>query len=110
MLRVEMLYEDNPHACVGWQILEQFRERLQPAGGSANANDGKMVWNPAFRLLGFRLEVAVRLLCLPGSRLGVETLRALRLSIRALYCRSLRRRNFLAIFRFHRTSLTLNQQ
>ena len=49
MLRVEMLHQHETHAGIERQILEQFRERLQPAGGSANANDGKVVWSSALK-------------------------------------------------------------
>jgi hypothetical protein len=50
MLRVEMLHQHKPQARVEWQMLEQLPERLQPAGRSADANDGKVVWSPAFGL------------------------------------------------------------
>ena len=74
---------------------EQLRERLQPAGGGANANDGKAIWSPAFRL-----ELVVRFLFRHGRHLGVETLKISRLSIRTL---SYRLQNFLTVFRFHGT-------
>jgi hypothetical protein len=94
MLGVEMLHQHEPHACIGRQMFQQLRERFQPASGSANANDGKVVWSPAFKPVGFGLELAARLLCLPGRHLGAETLNASPFSIRTL---------FLTIFRFHRS-------
>jgi hypothetical protein len=61
-----MLYQHETHTGIEGQILEQFRERLQPAGGSANANDGKAVWSSALKPVGFGLDFVARFLCLPG--------------------------------------------
>ncbi len=40
---VQVLDEDERHARVGAQALEQLRERIEPAGGRADADD----WKPA---------------------------------------------------------------
>jgi hypothetical protein len=66
VLRVEMLHQYKTHTRIERQILEQFRERLQPAGGSANANDGKVVWSSALKPAGFGLYFVARFSCLPG--------------------------------------------
>ena len=102
MLRVEMLHQHETHAGIERQILEELRERLQPAGGSTNANDGKVVWSPTFRPVVFGLESVGRLSCLPGRYLDAETLNASPLSIRTLSYRSRRLQNILALFIFHR--------
>src|SRR5512133_3154080 len=41
VLGVEVLDEHKPHASVGRQMLQQLREGLQPAGGSADADEGE---------------------------------------------------------------------
>src|SRR6185437_14303415 len=41
MIRIEMLHEDEGHAGIGRQILQQLRERLQAAGGCADADYGE---------------------------------------------------------------------
>jgi hypothetical protein len=56
MLRVEMLHQNETHTGIERQILEQFRERLQPAGGSANADDGKVIWRSALSPVSFDLD------------------------------------------------------
>ena len=39
MLRIEMLHQHERHAGVEREMLEQLRERLQPAGRGADAHD-----------------------------------------------------------------------
>ena len=41
MIRIEMLHEDEGHAGIGRQILQQLGERLQAAGGCADADYGE---------------------------------------------------------------------
>jgi hypothetical protein len=38
---VQVLHQDECHARGGRQVREELRERLPPAGGSADADDGK---------------------------------------------------------------------
>ena len=39
--RIEVLHEYETHACVERQVLEQCRERLEPAGGRTDTHDRK---------------------------------------------------------------------
>jgi hypothetical protein len=39
VLRVEMLHEYEAHTRVEWQMLQERRERLEPAGGGPDAHD-----------------------------------------------------------------------
>jgi hypothetical protein len=39
MLRIEMLHQHIPHARIQRQVLQQLHERLQPAGGGADAHN-----------------------------------------------------------------------
>jgi hypothetical protein len=38
---IEMLYEHETHARIEGEVLEQYRERLEPAGGRADSHDRK---------------------------------------------------------------------
>ena len=50
---VEMLHEDEAEAGVGLEALQQLREGLKTAGGSANADDGE--WPPDVRSGSYRM-------------------------------------------------------
>ena len=41
--RVQVLDDDEGHAAVGRHVSQELLQRLQPAGGSADADDGKSV-------------------------------------------------------------------
>jgi hypothetical protein len=50
---VEMLYEDEAEAGIGLEVLQQLREGLKAAGGSANADDREWSVDVGFR--GYRI-------------------------------------------------------
>lgn len=55
MVGVEVLNEDESHARIGRQILDQLSKRLQAASGRADADYEKMLWNMTFERFSARL-------------------------------------------------------
>src|SRR5438874_427739 len=85
-------------------MFQQLCERLQAAGGCADADDGKIVRGPAFRIfgrLGFGLGWVAWVFALGGGRSATNWLVAF-LSGRTLTGRAACRK-LLAILRFHTT-------
>ena len=72
MIRCEVLHQHKGHAGIGilGQRGEECLERIQPAGGSTDPDDGKMGWGMGDLLRDCRLRQATRRLpvifCLHG--------------------------------------------
>src|SRR4051812_32273658 len=49
VVRVQMLNQDESHARINWQILEQLGKSFQPASRSANPYNGKMLSSLAIK-------------------------------------------------------------
>jgi hypothetical protein len=91
VMSIEMLYKNESHSCVRWQMGEQFRERLQAAGRSADAYDDQMLAGlGCIGWLGFGLSWDIHHVASGGERAQPFTARGPTL-VNSVDCRSFAR-------------------